>query len=501
MMLARIDLASGSGQQLFSGVARQPSIRGKAGDVVVDGATYLVRMALGDQYGDEIDHSRDVLRRSRVVIGSANVDEGGVVHERLRVVSGDLRGRFAFESRRDEHLVFATIEGVICQVPDVGDVHHQLGVMPEVLEAATQQVREHERSQVADVHVAVDGWAARVDAHLPRLERPQLFLLSREGVVQTNGRHEIESMLAVMRAHRLDGRTATDADIEGRVLVHDLGPDLRKGTVLSPEHLERVRRSGEVHIIELEPGDLHEDVAAMRLAAALSAPNLEPQPPIQSQARLIASLRGLVRVRAEAVDAINALGYMSVFTLMDGQAVAKGEEVAGFKVTPVAVPGRLIEAAERIKPKARELFRGAVTSKLGWYGADLLAVREVARTTDAVAGAYREAAAMNAELILFAGASAIDPLDPAYAELTNAGGHLLQLGAPMHPGSMLWLARLGDAAVVGVASCAGFGRSSSLDLLLPFVFAYGRADAKDLLRLGHGGLIESAAGRRFPPYS
>ncbi len=28
-----------------------------------------------------------------------------------------------------------------------------------------------------------------------------------------------------------------------------------------------------------------------------------------------------------------------------------------------------------------------------------------------------------------------------------------------------------------------------------------RADAGDLLRLGHGGLIESGAGRRFPPYS
>jgi len=52
-------------------------------------------------------------------------------------------------------------------------------------------------------------------------------------------------------------------------------------------------------------------------------------------------------------------------------------------------------------------------------------------------------------------------------------------------------------------ACLGVmaGRASSLDLLLPFVFAYGRADAKDLLRLGHGGLIESAAGRRFPPYS
>ena len=320
---------------------------------------------------------------------------------------------------------------------------------------------------------------------------------------------------------------ATDIDIKGRVLVHDLGPDLRKGTILGDGHLERVRRSGEVHLIELEAGDLHEDVAARRLAAALSGPGLEAHPPVQSQARVVAMRRGLFRVRGDVVDAINSLGHVSVFTLMDGQAVEKGEEVAGCKATPVAVPGALIAeaerlcrergpvielvefrplktfvvATERLKPKARELFRAAVTAKLGWYGADVLAVREVARTAEGVAAAYREAVQVGADLVLFAGASAIDPLDPAYAELAHAGGELLQLGAPMHPGSMLWLGRLREAAVVGVASCAGFGRNSSLDLLLPFVFAYGRADAKDLLRLGHGGLIEAGAGRRFPPYS
>lgn len=325
----------------------------------------------------------------------------------------------------------------------------------------------------------------------------------------------------------MEGALAQAEDIEGRVLVHDLGPDLRKGTILEARHLERVRQARELHVVELEEADLHEDAAARRLAAALAGPGLEATPPVQSQARLIARHRGLVRVRPELVEAINALGHISVFTLMDGQAVSEGEEVAGCKITPVAVPGRLVEAAERIcrdqgpviqlegfrplktfvvaterlKPKARDLFRAAVTAKLGWYGAELLGVREVARTADAVAAAYRDATSMGAQLVLFAGASAIDPLDPAYAELTRAGGELLQLGAPMHPGSMLWLGRLGQAAVVGVASCAGFGRSSSLDLLLPFVFAYGRADARDLLRLGHGGLIESAAGRRFPPYS
>ncbi|TMG28520.1 MAG: hypothetical protein E6H97_04590 [Chloroflexi bacterium] len=303
--------------------------------------------------------------------------------------------------------------------------------------------------------------------------------------------------------------------------------ELRKGSVLRPEDLEAVRRASEIHVVELEPGDVHEDVAAKRLAAALAGPGLEARPPVQSQARLIATRRGLVRVRGDLIDAINEFGGVSVFTVMDGQAVAEGEEVAGCKITPVAVPGRVLDeaeaiirdrgpviellnfmplrtfvvATERLKPKARELFSSAVTRKLGWYGAEVLAVREVARTPEAVAAAYREAESMGAQLVLFAGASAIDPLDPAYAELVNVGGELLQLGAPMHPGSMLWLGRLPDAAVVGVASCAGFGRSSSLDLLLPFVFAYGRADAKDLLRLGHGGLIESGAGRRFPPYS
>ena len=331
----------------------------------------------------------------------------------------------------------------------------------------------------------------------------------------------------LVKAQRLDGLTVAAGDIKGRVLVHDLGPDLRKGTILGPEHLERLRRHRDIHAVELDPGDVHEDEAARRLAEAVSGPGVDTTAPVQSQVRLVAGRRGLVRVKAGVVDSINSLGQISIFTLMDGQAVELGEEVAGCKVTPVAVPAALLEqaermarqrgpvlevlafrplktfvvATERLKPRAREMFRSAVTAKLGWFGAELLEVREVARTAEAVAGAYADAMALGAELVLFAGASAIDPLDPAYAQLSLAGGELLQLGAPMHPGSMLWLGRLRDAPVVGVASCAGFGRSTSLDLLLPFVFAYGRAEAADLLRLGHGGLIESGAGRRFPPYS
>lgn len=329
-----------------------------------------------------------------------------------------------------------------------------------------------------------------------------------------------------MRLIRLRPAEVTAASVSGRVLTHDVGHGLRKGSVLGAEHVEALRGLAEVHLVELDEDDVHENDAASRLGAAVSGPGTRVEGPVQSQVRVIAERRGLLRVDRDAVDRLNHLPAVGVFTLVDGQAVEAGDEVAGAKVTPVAVPGFLVREAElvaatarpvlrvdpfrrlrtlvvvteRLKPKARDLFAKDVTRKLGWYGAELLAVREVARSGDAVRAAYEEARELGAGVILFAGASSIDPLDAAYAELRAAGGELLRQGAPAHPGSMLWLGRLDAAVVLGVASCAGFGRNTSLDLVLPFVFAYGEAGELDFARLGYGGLIEVAAGRRFPPY-
>ena len=329
-----------------------------------------------------------------------------------------------------------------------------------------------------------------------------------------------------MRPIRIQGAEATAEDIRGRVLTHDLGPDLRKGTVLEERHLARIREQKEVHLMQLDPGDVHEDAAALHIGHALAGDGVEVTGPVQSQVRLLAARRGLLRVAAAAVDEANHVPWVSVFTVVDGQAVEKGDEVAGAKVIPVAVPAGVLEeldrvaarsaivqvlpfkplrtaivVTERLKPKARELFGSAVRRKLGWYGAQLLWTREVARAGAPVRDAYQAAREAGAELVVFAGASSIDPLDAAYEELQAAGGKVLRVGAPSHPGSMLWLGRLAEAPVLGIASCAGFGKNTSLDLVLPFVFAYGRAEPEDFIRLGHGGLVEAGAGRRFPPYS
>jgi hypothetical protein len=328
-----------------------------------------------------------------------------------------------------------------------------------------------------------------------------------------------------MRSLRLAGSDVTPAAVVGRVLTHDIAHRMRKGMVIQPEHVEALRQVAEVHLAELASDDVHEDPAAIRLGHAIGGPGTEVGEPVQSQVRLTATRRGLTRVDRDLVDRLNRLPAVGVFTLVDGQAVNDGDEVAGAKVTPVAVPESLLTNAERVaaaapvvrvdefrplrtqvvvteklKPRARGMFADAVTRKLGWYGARLLDVREIERSGDAVRAAYLGAKADAVDLLLFAGASSIDPLDAAYSELRAAGGELLRQGVPAHPGSMLWLGQLADTTVLGVASCAGFGRDTALDLLLPFIFAYGEARDDDFQRLGYGGLIEEGAGRRFPPY-
>src|SRR3981189_703237 len=162
-------------------------------------------------------------------------------------------------------------------------------------------------------------------------------------------------MLPVVKAVRLDGGSVQAADVEGRVLTHDLGPDLRKGTVLGAEHLGLLRGHPEVHAVELEPGDIHEDEAGRRLAEAIAKLGpLRVEGPSQSQYRLVATRRGLLRVNAELVGKINALSGIALFTLFDGQAVEAGEEGAGCKVTPGAGP----QEGGRETPHTRRASRG-----------------------------------------------------------------------------------------------------------------------------------------------
>jgi hypothetical protein len=236
---------------------------------------------------------------------------------------------------------------------------------------------------------------------------------------------------------------------------------LRKGSVLDDAALTRWAEvaPGVVHLLELAPDDVHEDPAGLRVALAAAGDGIRVKGPIQSRYNLISDRKGLLRIDIGLLRQINHAEGITLFSLLDRQPVLPGKIVAGVKVTPIAVPAANVRAVECIV-----------------------------------------ADASHPPLVVAAGGNTIDPLDPIFLALSLIGGELVHFGAPSHPGSMFWLARVGTIPIFNLASCSMYSRATVADLILPLVMTGKQVTAEDIIDLGYGGLLEREMAFRFPNY-
>ena len=272
-----------------------------------------------------------------------------------------------------------------------------------------------------------------------------------------------------------------------------------------------------------------------RLAAAVSGgdPGLIPRGPVQSRVDLVAAVPGVVAVRVAALERLNRIDPLEVFTVFDGQVVAPGDLVASVKIGPHLVREEVLAAgegtlrrvgplvrvrrfrpvriavlvAERIGGAARERFEASVRAKAAGLGAVLATIDYVPDDAAAVTAALATAVGSvrqgghAARIVLTAGGGSTDPADPFFAAVEALGGRIVRHGVPAHPGSMLWLGRVGRAAIVGLPSCGAFSKATAADLLLPRLVAGEPASAATVARLGHGGILTRSQRFRFPAYA
>jgi len=325
---------------------------------------------------------------------------------------------------------------------------------------------------------------------------------------------------------------APHAPLAGMVLCHDVTADggvrLRKGHVLRDDELPALLAAAprELHVIELEPGDVHEDEAGRRLAAAVAGDGVEAQAPSAGHWPLVATRRGLLRVSVDPLRRANSVDGVCVYTLYDGQIVDAGEHVARAKVAPFVVAGSLLSEAERIAADARGLvrvrpfvprrvgavvqetlapgaaarFRAALDEKVAWFGSPLLEPAFVAPSEDALVAGVERVIAAGAELLVLGGAKAMDPLDPSWLALRRLGVTVERFGVPAHPGSLFWIAWHRGLPVLGMPTCGLFAQASVFDLVLPRVLAGEHVGSAELAELGHGGFLTRELAFRFPPY-
>jgi hypothetical protein len=88
---------------------------------------------------------------------------------------------------------------------------------------------------------------------------------------------------------------------------------------------------------------------------------------------------------------------------------------------------------ESLGSSALERFQRALEEKAGWFGSTLLTPCVVARNARTIAVAMEGALAGDAGIVLVAGTTAMDPLDPAFEAIRLLGGRLERVGVPAHP--------------------------------------------------------------------
>ena len=325
-------------------------------------------------------------------------------------------------------------------------------------------------------------------------------------------------------------RISTTEARKDLVLARDVrgggGTVLARGRLLSGDDVLLLRGlpPGELHVLELEPGDLHEDPAGIRLAAAAAGANVEAQAAVGGAFPLLARKRGIVEVDADRLAQLNEIDDLVVATLPHGQIATEGEVVARAKIIPFVireervhraeeaagpgllrvrafVPLRVVAVVEdRLEEPALARFVRDFGEKVRFFGSELLTVERAGGSADALASALASAVGRGAQLVVLAGGRPMDPLDPALQALERAGGLLVKHGIPAHPGALLWLGSLGEVPVVGMPSCGIASKATALDLLLPRLFTGEHPTRRDLAALGAGGLLTRESAFRLPPY-
>ncbi len=294
-----------------------------------------------------------------------------------------------------------------------------------------------------------------------------------------------------MRAFSLH-RGEPHGELAGTVLCQDVQGAFRKGHVLRNEDIPRLidAQWSELHLIELGPDDVGQREAGELLARVFTTADLEPAASGHRHV-LKAKHKGLLKVDVVVLQRINSVPGIAVFTLMNDSVVAAGQVVAEVQITPLAIERSAIERVAHETGVIRNLPFPAkdvviwagderlianLTAKLEWFGCGVSVERRPPRPSPA-------------GIHIVSGTNSLDPLDPVFIALAEAGATMQRVGLPLHPGTLLWIATLGAATIIGLPSCGHGQQQTGFDLVFPKILAEGRITGDELAALGHGGIL------------
>ena len=309
------------------------------------------------------------------------------------------------------------------------------------------------------------------------------------------------------------------------------GPAFEKGKVIGVGDLCRLQQMGRQHLYVVEENKVgsdwvHEDEAALAFARSMSGEGVTfCEPPREGKINLLAARDGLLVVDESRLEMFNLVpGVMCAcrqgFSMLSRdrifggtraiplflplaqfhQAMAILSDGPLFRVLPLRQPkvGILITGTEVFMGLVEDKFSAVISTKVEKFGGQVLKSLIVPDTRQAIRHGVKELLNYGIDLLITTAGLSVDPDDVTRQGLKDSGATDILYGAPILPGAMTLLARIGPVQVMGVPACALYFKTTSLDLLLPRLLAGLTITRHDLARLANGAFCLDCKVCTFP---
>ena len=324
-------------------------------------------------------------------------------------------------------------------------------------------------------------------------------------------------------------------DAIGMALCHDItamrdgfkGAAFKRGHVITEEDVPALLDIGKkfIFIWESGAGEIHEEDAALRLAAMARVTGAHYTGPSEGKMQLMADIRGMFRVNTDLLRRINSIGDITITCLPDHYPAEPGARLASMRIIPLVTKedqiieaeklcaseplfrllpyeykkvGVIITGSEVYSGRIMDKFEPVVRAKLEHYPAEILGVKICDDDLGMITERAEELLGHGADLLIFTGGMSVDPDDLTPSAIRQLGAEIITHGVPSQPGNMTLAAYLDDICILGIPGAAISLPVTMFDVLLPQVFAGVKFTKDELINLGEGGLCQQCQSCHFP---
>lgn len=329
-------------------------------------------------------------------------------------------------------------------------------------------------------------------------------------------------------------------DAVGHILCHDITQiikDEKKGVLFSKGHIVReediplLLSVGKEHLFvwEKKEGILHENEGADILYKICAGASMHGTDVKEGKIELIADTDGVLKIRRDALLAVNSLGEMMIASRHGDFPVKKGDKLAGTRIIPLVIEkekmDKAIEAAgkdpifsilpyqfkkvgivttgsEVKKGLIQDTFTPVLKEKLAKYPTEVIGQTTPGDDKTQITADILNFIDQGADLVICSGGMSVDPDDRTPGGIRDTGARVVTYGAPVLPGAMLLIAYYEKEGkwipILGLPGCVMYAKRTVFDLVLPRIMADDEIFAEEVAAYGEGGLCLNCKVCTFP---